>query len=184
QLKGRKITAFFANNNIDRIFVDGNAENISFAADEKSKIITEMLHDRGARIKVKMQNKEIIDYITIRKVDQKVYPFNMVNQENEILQGFIWRPQDRPTSKEDLLNRKRELPKETVPAATADPNASGEQTSEEPSSKAAAPEDTPVQEKIPEEVPPADKTRVAEPQEEKQTEENTSEQPQLETTDE
>lgn len=115
QLKGRKITAFFANNNIDRIFVDGNAENISFAADEKSKIITEMLHDRGARIKVKMQNKEIIDYITIRKVDQKVYPFNMVNQENEILQGFIWRPQDRPTSKEDLLNRKRELPKENVP---------------------------------------------------------------------
>ncbi|WP_240903069.1 OstA-like protein [Sphingobacterium sp. SGG-5] len=143
QLKGRKITAFFANNNIDRLFVDGNAENLSFSADEEKQIITEMFHDRGARIKVRMENKEIIDYITIRKVDQKVYPFSMVTQENEILQGFIWRPQDRPTSKEDLLNRKREVPKETVPAAPADATASGEQTPEEPSSKAAAPKDTP-----------------------------------------
>src|SRR5690606_16849476 len=143
QLKGRKITAFFANNNIDRLFVDGNAENLSFSADEEKRIITEMFHDRGARIKVKMENKEIIDYITIRKVDQKVYPFSMVTQENEILQGFIWRPQDRPTSKEDLLNRKREVPKETVPATPADTNAPGEQTPEEPSSKPATSEDTP-----------------------------------------
>lgn len=109
QLKGRFITAFFTNNNIDRLYVDGNAENISFSVNEKLKVITEMFHDRGARIKVKMENREIIDYTTIRSVDQKIYPFSMVNQENEILKGFTWRPQDRPTSKEDLLNRKREL---------------------------------------------------------------------------
>src|SRR5690606_20452717 len=119
-------------NNIDRLFVDGNAENLTFSADEKRRIITEMFHDRGARIKVRMENKEIIDYITIRKVDQKVYPFNMVNQENEILQGFIWRPQDRPTSKEDLLNRKRELEKESPAASPADADAPGKQTGEEP----------------------------------------------------
>ena len=110
QLKGRKITAFFANNNIDRLFVDGNAENLVFSENDKTKTITEMFHDRGGRIKVKMEGKKIIDYTTIRKVDQKVYPFKLVTQENEILPGFIWRPQDRPTSKEDLLNRKREAP--------------------------------------------------------------------------
>lgn len=115
QLKGRKITAFFANNSIDRLYVDGNAENLVFATNDKTKIITEMFHDRGGRIKVKMDNKEIIDYTTIQKVDQKVYPFAQVNQENEILPGFIWRPQDRPLSKEDLLNRKRELPKNEEP---------------------------------------------------------------------
>lgn len=109
QLKGRKITAFFANNNIDRLFVDGNAENLVFV--EKNGVITEMFHDRGGRIKVKMENKKIIDYTSIHKVDQKVYPFGLVTQENEVLPGFIWRPQDRPTSKEDLLNRKREAPK-------------------------------------------------------------------------
>ena len=112
QLKGRKITAFFANNNIERLFVDGNAENLVFSVNDKTNRITEMFHDRGARIKVYMENKKIIDYKTIKKVDQKVYPFKMVTAENEVLSGFIWRPQDRPKSKEDLLNRKRELPKE------------------------------------------------------------------------
>lgn len=114
QLKGRKITAFFANNNIEKLFVDGNAENLVFSVNDKTNVITEMFHDRGGRIKVRMQDRKIIDYITIRKVDQKVYPFNMVTQENEILPGFIWRPQDRPKSKEDLLNRKREQPDQTI----------------------------------------------------------------------
>ncbi|WP_235891144.1 OstA-like protein [Sphingobacterium lumbrici] len=111
QLKGRKITAFFTNNNIDRLYVDGNAENLIFTENAELGIITEMFHDRGARIKIKMEGKKIIDYVSVRKVDQKVYPLKLVNQENEILPGFIWRPQDRPTSKEDLLNRKRETPK-------------------------------------------------------------------------
>lgn len=113
QLKGRKITAFFTNNSIERLFVDGNAENLVFSVNDKNNIVTEMFHDRGGRIKVFMEDKKIKDYFTIKKVDQKVYPFNLVTQENEILPGFIWRPQDRPKSKEDLLNRKRELPKDT-----------------------------------------------------------------------
>src|SRR5690606_29801862 len=111
QLKGRKITAFFANNSIDRLYVDGNAENLVFSENDKTKTITEMFHDRGARIKIKMENKKIIDYITVRKVDQKVYPFKLVTPENEVLPGFIWRPQDRPKSKEDMINRKREIEK-------------------------------------------------------------------------
>ncbi|TDS15856.1 OstA-like protein [Sphingobacterium paludis] len=117
QLKGRKITAFFANNSIDRMYVDGNAENLVFSTNDKTNTITEMFHDRGARIKIKMEGKKIIDYITIRKVDQKVYPFRLVNQENEVLPGFIWRPQDRPQSKEDMINRKREIPKDGVSGA-------------------------------------------------------------------
>lgn len=122
QLKGRKITAFFANNNIEKLFVDGNAENLVFSVDEKTKIITEMFHDRGARIKIKMDNKKIIDYITIRKVDQKVYPFKLVNQENEKLPGFIWLPQDRPKSKEDMINRKRTLNQEASDSTNKEEN--------------------------------------------------------------
>lgn len=107
QLKGRKITTFFKNNSIEYLYVDGNAENLIFSVNEDANIITEMFHDRSSRIKIRMEDQKIIDYISIRKVDQKVYPFKMVNQDNEVLPGFIWRPQDRPTSKEDLLNRKR-----------------------------------------------------------------------------
>ena len=107
QLKGRKITAFFANNNIDRMFVDGNAENLVFSTNDKTNKITEMFHDRASRIKIRMEGKKIIDYVSIRKVDQKVYPFRLVTQEIEVLPGFLWKPEDRPKSVEDMLNRKR-----------------------------------------------------------------------------
>ncbi len=119
QLKGRKITGFFKGNSLERLFVDGNAENMIFVVNEEKKIISEMFHDRSSRIKIIMENRKIKDYVSIRKVDGKVYPLSMITNENEILPGFIWRPEDRPKSKEDLLNRKRELPKDTTaPAAT------------------------------------------------------------------
>lgn len=107
QLKGKKITAFFTNNEIELIYVDGNAENLIFSTNEKAKIVTEMFHDRSGRIKIVMKNNEILRYTSVRKIDQKVYPLKLVNQDNEILPGFLWKPQDRPTSKEDLLNRSR-----------------------------------------------------------------------------
>ena len=138
QLKGRKITAFFNNNQMEYLYVDGNAENLIFSSDDKKRIITEMFHDRSSRIKIKMENQEIIDYVSIQKVDQKVYPFSQVNQDNEILPGFIWRPQDRPTSKEDLLNRKRqkESSADTPPETPANQGLPDEGTPDEELQKA------------------------------------------------
>lgn len=121
QLKGRKITAFFKDNSVERLFVDGNAENLGFVVNEKTKIVTEMFHDRGSRIKITMADKKIKDYVTVLKVDQKFYPFKLVTPENEVLPGFVWLPQDRPKSKEDMLNRKRPLEKDAVPT-TSDPD--------------------------------------------------------------
>lgn len=142
QLKGRKITAFFSNNNIDRLFVDGNAENLVFSADDSTKIITEMFHDRGARIKVEMEGKKVTDYYTIQKVDQKVYPFKLVTQENEILPGFIWLPQDRPKSKEDMINRKRAIaaPPTTAADSTSDSTAVAPPDFGEPEDSSSPPE--------------------------------------------
>lgn len=110
QLKGRKITVFFKNNNIERLFVDGNAENLVFNSDERTGIITDMFHDRGARIKVLFEGKQVMEYTTA-KANQYVYPLKMVTQENEILDGFVWKPLDRPTSMQDMMDRKR-LPRE------------------------------------------------------------------------
>lgn len=130
QLKGKKITAFFTNNDIELIYVDGNAENLIFSTNEKAKIVTEMFHDRSGRIKIVMKNNEILRYTSVRKIDQKVYPLKLVNEDNEILPGFIWKPQDRPKSKEDLLNRsrKKEQQEENL---SADKNTEQSKSSEE-----------------------------------------------------
>ena len=109
QIKGRRITGFFANNELERMFVDGNAESIYYNADEKRKVFTDMYHNRSSRIKVLVDSNQITHFIPIRRVDGKVYPIHLIPQEAEILDGFVWKPGDRPTSKEDLLARRRPL---------------------------------------------------------------------------
>lgn len=107
QIKGRKITGFFANNALDRMFVDGNAESIYYTVEEKKKVYTNMYHSRSSRIKILVDSNQVTDFIPIRRIDAKVYPMHLLPQDAEVLEGFVWKPGDRPTSKEDLLSRRR-----------------------------------------------------------------------------
>lgn len=120
QLKGRKITGFFDKNSLERMFVDGNAENIIYVVNEETNVATELFHDRSSRIKIYMENNKLKEYVSIRKVDGKVYPIAQLTQEKEFLPGFIWKPEDRPKSKQDLLNRKRSVAKEEIKAPQAE----------------------------------------------------------------
>jgi len=107
QIKGRRITGFFANNTLERLFVDGNAESIYYNVDEKAQRFTDMYHNRSSRIKILVDSNAITHFIPISRVDGKVYPIHLIPQEAEILEGFVWKPGDRPTSKDDLLTRRR-----------------------------------------------------------------------------
>lgn len=107
QIKGRKITGFFTNNELERLFIDGNAESIYYTVDDAKKIYTNMYHNRSSRIKILVDSNEITDFIPISSIEGKYYPLHLLTQEAEILNGFIWKPGDRPMSKQDLLDRKR-----------------------------------------------------------------------------
>uniref|UniRef100_UPI0036F2FAF0 OstA-like protein n=1 Tax=Parapedobacter soli TaxID=416955 RepID=UPI0036F2FAF0 len=107
QVKGRRITGFFTDNALDRMFVDGNAESIYYMIDEKQQVYTNMYNSRSSRIKIVVDSNQIVEFSPIRRIDGKVYPMHLIPQEAEILNGFVWKPGDRPTSKEDLLARRR-----------------------------------------------------------------------------
>jgi hypothetical protein len=102
------------------MFVDGNAENIIYVVNEETNVATELFHDRSSRIKIYMENNKLKEYVSIRKVDGKVYPVAQLTPEKEFLPGFIWKPEDRPKSKADLLNRKRSVAKEEVKTPEAE----------------------------------------------------------------
>ncbi|MGK6352174.1 OstA-like protein [Parapedobacter sp. DT-150] len=107
QIKGRKITGFFMDNALERMFIDGNAESIYYNVDEERKVYKDMYHSRSSRIKILVDSNRISTFVPISRVDGKVYPLHLVPQDAEILEGFVWKPGDRPTSKEDLLARRR-----------------------------------------------------------------------------
>lgn len=102
QVKGRKITGFFTNNKLDRMFVDGNAESIYYTEEERK--ISGMTKSIGSRIKIIFENNAVSNIVNIRKTETSYSPVAAIQADKEILPGFIWKPKDRPKSKEEIMN--------------------------------------------------------------------------------
>lgn len=103
QVKGKKISGFFANNEMDRVFVDGNAESVYYTVEDNK--FSGMARSISGRIKVLFKDNKMTDVISIRKAATTYYPIAEVPNDQEFLEGFIWKPELRPTSKEEVINR-------------------------------------------------------------------------------
>jgi lipopolysaccharide export system protein LptA len=103
QVKGKKISGFFTNDKLDRVFVDGNAESIYYIMENNT--FTGMVRSISSRIKVLFNDNSITDVISIRKAATDYYPILKVPEDKEFLEGFIWKPELRPKSKEEVILR-------------------------------------------------------------------------------
>ncbi|GAA4784133.1 hypothetical protein GCM10023231_09750 [Olivibacter ginsenosidimutans] len=102
QIKGRKITGFFTDNQLDVMYVDGNAESIYYTLEANK--ISGMTKSVGGRIKILFDNNEVASIVNIRKTETSYTPVAAFDPDKEILPGFIWKPKDRPKSKEEIIN--------------------------------------------------------------------------------
>lgn len=103
QIKGRQITAFFVEDELNRMKVDGNAETVYYILDDEDAytgvnktLCSEMLLYFGAN-KVKnihYYNKPTGDYSPLDKIIQSDY----------FLEGFKWEIDKQPKSLEDLFD--------------------------------------------------------------------------------
>lgn len=152
QIKGRKITGYFDNNELNRVYVDGNAESVYYTVEDNK--YSGMVRSVSSRIKIKFENKEMTDVISIRKPESTYYPIASIAADKEILEGFIWKPELRPTSKEEIIAgtpiRRSSTPtdevlntKEVAPIETKDKDSKVQETEVEEGEK--------QKEKIPEE---------------------------------
>lgn len=126
QIKGKLITAFFKDGKLKNMFVDGNAESIYFNQDDKG-LYTDMNQTVSSRIKILFKEKQIERIITIRDPEGVRTPIPEL-KEDVFLTGFIWRPEQRPLSKKEVINGKpkaKPVAKKTppVPAAKSLPKA-------------------------------------------------------------
>lgn len=106
QIKGRDITAFFTDSRVERMNVDGNAESVYFATDDKNAYIginkvkcSEMtIHWDSGKVKK-------IDFFSQPKGN--ITPLKSVRNFNQYrLSGFNWHTEGKPLSVEDLQKPK------------------------------------------------------------------------------
>ena len=103
QVGGKKMRGFFKNSKLSKVYVDGNAETIYFVRDSTTKQITDMQRSFSSRLWVYMKNNEVTDLGFITKPENRYIPIHVVKEDEKILKGFIWKPKDRPVSKESII---------------------------------------------------------------------------------
>lgn len=110
QIKGREMIAKFKNNEMNRIYVNGNGQTIYFAQEEEKK-------NNSARkliginkldcsnIIVHIENSQIKNMTFLKQPNGVMTPMNKANPSNMRLDGFEIKNDEKPISKEDIYRR-------------------------------------------------------------------------------
>lgn len=115
QIKGKTLTGIFQDNQLEVMYVDGNAESIYYTVEDSA--YTGMNRSVSSRMKVLFEDKQLKDVYFIGKPEMTYYPIEKIPKETEILEGFMWKPKERPKSKEEIIPvLKKEPAKKTPPA--------------------------------------------------------------------
>jgi lipopolysaccharide export system protein LptA len=108
QVAGKKMRGFFNDSKLYRMFVDGNAESIYFNRD--SGKVTQMLRSIASRFRVNLKDNKISNLTKYTKIEDRIIPLEKAKDDDKILKGFIWKPKDRPVSKEAITQASRFKP--------------------------------------------------------------------------
>lgn len=101
QSSGRKMRGFFKNDKLHQLYIAVNAESIYFKRD--SGKVAGMQRSLSSRIHVVFKNGETKEVTFLTKPENRYIPIAKVTEEDKLLKGFIWKPKDRPASKEAII---------------------------------------------------------------------------------
>jgi hypothetical protein len=103
QVAGKKMRGFFKDDKLTTMFVDGNAETIYFAHDSTGKV-TEMQRSLSSRIRIYFKDNKAQRIIFMAKPEHRYGPLEKFSEDEKLLKGFIWKPKDRPVSREAIIH--------------------------------------------------------------------------------
>ncbi|MBS1520374.1 MAG: hypothetical protein JST50_05220 [Bacteroidetes bacterium] len=106
QSAGKKMRGFFNNDKLERLFIDGNAETIYFSRD--SGKVSGMQRSLSSRIRINFKDSKLTDVTFLTKPEHRYGPLDKFTEDDKILKGFLWKPKERPASKEEIIAKKKE----------------------------------------------------------------------------
>jgi lipopolysaccharide export system protein LptA len=102
QIKGKNIYGYFKDNELQRMFVDGNAESLYFGKNEKNKIL-------GANkalcvsMWIYFKDKKVKSVTFINKPEAVFTPMKMLAETDRQLKNFNWQIARQPQSREEIM---------------------------------------------------------------------------------
>ncbi|SEO55550.1 OstA-like protein [Mucilaginibacter gossypiicola] len=118
QVSGKKMRGYFKDDKLDQMYTFGNAETIYFQRD--SGKVSGMQRSLSSRIRTVFKKNQATDIYFLTKPENRYIPIEKVKEDDKILKGFLWKPKERPASKEDIIKkRSRKVPATKSPAKNA-----------------------------------------------------------------
>ncbi|MBL6962846.1 MAG: hypothetical protein ISR55_03420 [Bacteroidetes bacterium] len=111
QIKGRDLVAYFANNDLNTIFVEGNAESVYYLQDKNKKYMGRN-NIQSSTIHIKMKDNKISEIQFNLEPEGIVHPAKSMDSNDPFLKGFIWRQSEKPEQLEDIFIRNISVLKE------------------------------------------------------------------------
>lgn len=102
QIKGKNMTGFIRDNQLEKIDVNGNGESNYYARD-KSGIIG-LNKAQSSNITIYMNKGKVKKISFIKSPDGELKPLADLADNDKLLTGFNWQAEIRPKSKEDIFN--------------------------------------------------------------------------------
>lgn len=100
QIKGRRMTAEFGNNELKRVYVQGNGESLYFALDEKTGDLTGMNKIVCSNMVIRFLASKVNNLSFYVKPEANFIPPQELKVDDTKLSGFTWKAPMRPAKKD------------------------------------------------------------------------------------
>ena len=112
QIKGKVMTAYFKNNELDHVFDDGNAETVYWLREEDGSIIGVNVSQSTA-MDITIRENQIVRIKYFKKTTETLYPIEKLKSGMETLKGFEWKEELRPVDKNDIFRKEVKVVEDT-----------------------------------------------------------------------
>lgn len=101
QMKGKTVTAYFEENRLHSMRIQGNAETVYYAKDKENRFLGVNDIDCG-RMAIYFEDNQVERIKFIGKPKAALYPMKQIKHETLRLKGFKWMEELRPKSKGEI----------------------------------------------------------------------------------
>lgn len=108
QIKGKEMTAYFNDNELDHVYDDGNAETVYWLREEDGSMIGVNV-SQSVAMDIKIEKNQIVRIKYFKKTTETLYPKEKMKPGIEILKGFEWLDELRPKDPDDIFRREETI---------------------------------------------------------------------------
>jgi hypothetical protein len=113
QVKGKKMTGYIINEELDKIYVDGNGQTLYYARDKEN--IIGLNRAESGKLAIKFKEGKIFRISFIGQPEGKLTPIPQLSDDQRRLSGFDWKDSIRPLSREDIFRKIKADPHPVTP---------------------------------------------------------------------